>query len=36
MNLERMTHCMYQFRDGHDVQENTNDRLLSLFIDPIL
>ncbi|GAY68626.1 hypothetical protein CUMW_265570 [Citrus unshiu] len=35
MNLTRMTHCRYQFRDEHDVQENTNDRVLSLFIDPI-
>ncbi|KAH9699980.1 Beta-myrcene/(E)-beta-ocimene synthase 2 [Citrus sinensis] len=35
MNLVRMSQCMYLYGDGHGVQENTKDRVLSLFIDPI-
>ena len=35
MNSARIALCMYQFGDGHGVQENTADCVLSLLIDPI-
>ena len=35
MNLARMAQCMYQFGDGHGVQDNSKDRVLSLLIHPI-
>ncbi|KAJ4703836.1 +limonene synthase [Melia azedarach] len=35
MNLARMAQCMYQYGDGHGVQEQSKDRVLSLLIHPI-
>ena len=35
-NLARMAQCMYQYGDGHGVQDReTKDRVLSLLIEPI-
>ncbi|XP_034703599.1 (-)-alpha-terpineol synthase-like [Vitis riparia] len=36
INLARMAQCMYQYGDGHGVQDReTKDRVLSLLIEPI-
>uniref|UniRef100_A0AAU7LL50 Ocimene synthase n=1 Tax=Zanthoxylum ailanthoides TaxID=159071 RepID=A0AAU7LL50_9ROSI len=35
MNLARVAQCTYQDGDGHTVQDNSKDRVLSLLIDPI-
>ena len=35
-NLARMAQCMYQYGDGHGIQDReTKDRVLSLLVNPI-
>lgn len=35
-NLARVAHCMYQYGDGHTVQDrNARDRLTSLLVQPV-
>ena len=35
-NLDRMAQCMYQYGDGHGVENfETKDRVLSVLINPI-
>ncbi|KAF4356560.1 hypothetical protein F8388_006304 [Cannabis sativa] len=37
LNLGRMSHCIYQYGDGHGIQDRqTKDHVLSLLIHPIL
>nr|AQT33224.1 chloroplast sabinene synthase [Murraya koenigii] len=35
MNMARVAQCIYQFGDGHGDEENTKDRVVTLFFDPI-
>ncbi|KAF8409447.1 hypothetical protein HHK36_005523 [Tetracentron sinense] len=36
MNLARMAQCMYQYGDGHGIQDReTKDRVLALLVEPI-
>ncbi|XP_031279517.1 terpene synthase 10-like [Pistacia vera] len=35
MNLGRTAQCVYQYGDGHAIEESFKDRIMSLFFDPI-
>ncbi|KAJ0018519.1 hypothetical protein Pint_09994 [Pistacia integerrima] len=35
MNLGRVAQCVYQYGDGHGIQDTSKDRIMSLFVDPI-
>ncbi|KAL5707044.1 isoprene synthase [Ranunculus cassubicifolius] len=36
VNLARTSQCMYQYGDGHGIQDQeTKDRVMSLFVEPI-
>ncbi|KAJ0017566.1 hypothetical protein Pint_11409 [Pistacia integerrima] len=35
MSISRMSQCVYQYGDGHGIQDTSKDRIMSLFVDPI-